>query len=141
MRRHPYFVHTVEFSFAALGFVRHAGSSESFLGIQCFPSCVLLFLPPRFWDCKLNSEVCLCPETLNQERDNVVLSVWTSDFSPHSPLEYPMSLSIICHKNVPRLLLSSGPAHVVTQAVVVSQKILTESTGRKETGNPSHCSA
>lgn len=65
----------------------------------------------------------------------MVLCVWTGDFSPQSPLEYPMNLSRICHENVPRLLLPSGPAHAVTQAAVVSQKTPTESTGKRETGN------
>lgn len=33
------------------------------------------------------------------------------------------------------LILSSGPAHAVTQAVVVNQKIPIENTGKRETGN------
>lgn len=33
------------------------------------------------------------------------------------------------------LIFFSGHAHAVTQAVVVNQKILTESTGKRETGN------
>lgn len=33
------------------------------------------------------------------------------------------------------LILSSGPARAVTQAVVVNQKIPIENTGKRETGN------
>ena len=33
------------------------------------------------------------------------------------------------------LIFFSGHAHAVTQAVVVNQKILIESTGKRETGN------
>lgn len=33
------------------------------------------------------------------------------------------------------LILFSGRAHAVTQAVVVNQKILIENTGKRETGN------
>ena len=64
------------------------------------------------------------------------LCVWIHDFSIKLIVECQMNLSVIVI-NVFFFFfaLSSGHAHAVTQAVVVSQKILTENTGKRETGN------
>jgi hypothetical protein len=69
----------------------------------------------------------------------MVLCVWIHDFSIKLIVECQMNLSVIVI-NVFFFFffffaLSSGHAHAVTQAVVVSQKILTENTGKRETGN------